>query len=223
MILPLIWIPLLMACQTRNFDPEALQSASPVGLPSQIKERVLSIKATVQKLMSQPENAPLSDAGSCSDFTLKWLGLLKKEKGFAQSYYSQTDGFGHLRLNGNSKVQKNKNHVFVTERGLCGNEPSCENEIIIDSTYSQYLEPGECLYGAIDPVCKNLQELQSLPKVFVGTQKELIAFFQKLKHRIRFETKSGLDPDVGKYEVTDFVSLVYSFGENAKIRSNLKM
>jgi hypothetical protein len=50
----------------------------------------------------------------------------------------------------------------------------------------------------------------------------MVAFYSQYKDKLRLDDLSGEDTKMGTYDVESFVSLLYSFGENAPLRMNMK-
>ena len=173
-------------------------------------------------LLQENSSEPTSAASSCEAYSQLWLNKLNTKYGY-KLFYAQTAGTGTLKMADGKTLQRVKTHVFVADRELCGNKEDCDNEIIIDPTYVQFLEPGECLYGAKGDVCKNADYLNTYPKVLVGTHEEITKFYAANPKKIRLEAVSGLDPDTGKYAPESAALLLYSFKKNVSMRTNIAL
>ncbi len=106
-----------------------------------------------------------------------------------------------------------------------GDDP---NEIIIDPTFTQFFEPGKCLFE--DSRARYLADggkwdpndiLTRLPPVFVGTCADIISLYRVYRSRLRSAQVSGVDTNTGTNEPASLASLHYSFKPNEAIRTNL--
>ncbi|MFZ5949418.1 MAG: hypothetical protein ACOYXC_01840 [Candidatus Rifleibacteriota bacterium] len=195
-------------------------------LPKESAERVTMYRRIVKTIMEKAEQ-PMAAAGSCEAFTVLWLEALGK-LGYPL-FYAQTSGMGELVVDGKTS-KADKIHVFVADRCGVGESGEVANEIIIDPTFTQFLEPGECLFE--DSLKEYLSDgktwnesdmLARLPVVFVGTHRDAISLFQAYRVRIRNAAKSGIDDKVGHYDAALFAELIYSFGRNSGLRTNLDL
>ena len=195
-------------------------------LPEESAARVTMYRRIVKTLMEKAEQ-PLAAAGSCEAFTVLWLETLGK-LGYPL-FYAQTSGMGELVVDG-KPTKADKIHVFVADRRGAGESGEVADEIIIDPTFTQFLEPGECLfedsreeYLSDGKTWNESDMLTRLPVVFVGTHKDAIGLFQSYRVRIRNAAKSGIDEKVGHYDAASFAELIYSFGRNSGLRINLDL
>ena len=198
-------------------------AAKSTEIPKNLDARVEFFKKVVQSILDKNKEGTFSASTSCEAFTTLWLGELKKAGFGNDAFYAQTEGDGKIKYVDGKIEHRDKTHVVVSERGLCKGDEDCSAEIFIDPTFVQFIEPGECLYGATDDFCKKADFLKSLPRVLVGTRKQMLAFYSQYKDKLRLDDLSGKDEKMGTYDVESFVSLLYSFGENASLRMNLKL
>ncbi len=189
------------------------------ALPQNVSERVSVYRRIVETILKNSK-IPLSAARDCNGFSQLWLEELAKNRGY-KLHFSQTDGNRAMRdvkLTDGTVKKDTMTHIFVADRTFCSGNKSCDNEIIIDPTFVQFFEPGECLYGATDSFCATVGALKSFPKVLVGTHADLVSFYSKNTALIRLRGESGSDSLTGKYSAASAVSLIYSFGPNSSIR-----
>lgn len=212
---------------TRSLDTETVIPAF-ASLPQQPQKRVAAYRKIIDHLAKNSETQ-MSSASGCADFSTLWLGLLNKQYNY-KMLYSQTDGFGTLEMQDEKTIRRDKIHVFVTDRALCRNDSNCDDEIIIDPTYLQFFEFGECIFNGENAICTNMgrhktafESLKTQPRIFVGTKSMLFALYQKYSSLVRVEQVSNLDPNVGLYIPKSVVSLIYSTDNNSSIRTNLPM
>ncbi len=193
-------------------------------LPKDPAARAAVWRQIVRTILAESET-PMAAAGSCEAYATLWVQRLAQE-GYPVAY-AQTTGVGKVVIKG--KIQPlDKIHVFVADRGLCENDGDNAREIIIDPTWTQFFEPGECLfedtrqeYLAAGGNWSPNDMLTRLPKVFVGTRGDLIRTYQLYRSRLRSAQQSGVDPNTGTYEPASLASLHYSFGQNSALRTNL--
>lgn len=187
------------------------------SLPLDPSDRAQALRETVEAVSAEAAE-PMSAASDCAAFSQVWLEKLNLEKDY-RLIYAETAGMGDVELAGGGALRRDKTHYFLTDRTLCGPAEPCENEIIVDPTYLQFFEGGECLYGA---GCPAPEELLALPRVLVGTRGEIKAFYASLAGRIRLYAE-GLDLQAGRYDAASAASLIYSFGPNSGLRSNIEI
>jgi len=194
------------------------------SLPGNLNERIIVWRKIAKTLLAEAPDT-MAAAGSCEAYSVLWLQRLTLE-GYPL-FYAQTSGVGDVMVNGQAK-KLDKIHVFVVDRGLCSGEGDDPLEIIVCPTWTQFFEPGECLFpdslkiylddgGKWNPE----DELKTLPPVFVGTRHDLVSVYLKFKDRLRSAQQSGVDADSGKYEPASLASLHYSFGANKALRTNI--
>jgi len=195
-------------------------------LPKEPAARVQAWRQIIHTLLAEP-GAEYAAAGSCEAYAVKLIQRLGTE-GYPL-YYAQTTGVGRVIVRGQEKPL-DKIHVFVVDRALCAGEGDDPREILIDPTWTQFFEPGECLFpdsreaflangGTWDP--KDI--LTRLPVIFVGTRAEISQTYRLYQARLRSAQTSGVDPDWGTYDPASLASLHYSFGRNADLRTNILM
>jgi hypothetical protein len=192
------------------------------SLPQEPKARANEYRKIVGEILAKTER-PLSDAENCTGYSQIWIEELALKHGY-KLHIGQTASESALQsvelLDGASH-KASMTHEFVVDRSLCKGEGSCDAEIIIDPTYIQFLESGECVYRNVGEFCKNTGPLKSLPKVLVGTHSEILEFFAKHKARLRLNSLTDTDPMVGKYTTLPAVSLIYSFQNFSGMRVNV--
>lgn len=198
--------------------PAAAEIPAWEALPVEPAARADALRAAVEELQAQAAE-PLSAAGNCAAFSQLWLEKLNLERGYRLTY-SETAGMGGVDLAGGGTVRRDKTHYFLADRTACGAAGPCGEEIVIDPTYLQFFEGGECLYE--EAGCAPPEELRGLPRVLAGTREEIAAFYEKLAGRVRLYA-DGLDPQAGRYDAASAASLIYSFGANSGLRSNMEM
>lgn len=194
------------------------------NLPKELGARIQVWRQIVRTVLAEGGD-PMAAAGSCEAYATKWIQRLA-QNGYPLAY-AQTSGMGDVIVDGKPRKQ-DKIHVFVADRGLCNGEGDDPSEIIIDPTFTQFFEPGECLFedsraeylangGTWDP--KDI--LTRLPPVFVGTRANIITIYQAYRSRLRSAQTTGVDANTGKYEPASLASLHYSFKPNDALRTNL--
>lgn len=186
-------------------------------LPPDPSDRAQALREAVEAVAAAA-GEPVSAASDCAAFSQVWLEKLNFERGYRLTY-AETAGTGNVELAGGGAARRDKTHYFLADRTLCGPSEPCESEIIVDPTYLQFFEGGDCLYGA---GCPAPEELLGLPRVLVGTRGEITAFYSSLAGRIRLYA-DGLDPRAGGYDAASAASLIYSFGGNSALRLNMEI
>ncbi len=172
-----------------EFEKTPVLSSIPAfkELPENLNERIAVWRQIARTLMKEAPDS-MAAAGSCEAYAVVWLQRLAQE-GYPL-HYAQTSGMGDVILDGKSS-KLDKIHVFVVDRGLCGREGDDPREIIICPTWTQFFEPGECLFkdsrelyladgGKWNPA----DELTTLPPVFIGTRYNLVAAYEKFSSRL---------------------------------------
>lgn len=186
-------------------------------LPKSNPERAESYRKIVNHFLMNTKE-PLSAAGACEAFTQVWLKKLNEAHGY-KLFYAETSGSGSVNVRPDTKIKQDKTHVFVVDRSLCPNSGFCENEIIIDPTFIQFFEPGECLYENAGEVCKNATPLKQFPTVLVGTPAMIKSFYREHQEKVRLYSLSGLDSNMGKYEGESAAELIYSLTGLSTLRT----
>ena len=194
-------------------------------LPADFSRRVACWRDVIVPRVVASAGGPWVAAGLCADYTMKWLQALRA-KGYSVDY-AQTEGFAEVQVNG--AVRKlDKTHVFVADRGLCGEGQSssasqCADEILIDPTWTQFLEGGECLDDATDAACAKIASaVRAAPRVFVGRPTDAPAFYEPFRTYLRWDVSPGADANVGRYDPASFTRLLYSYGAASGLRTNLR-
>jgi hypothetical protein len=167
------------------------------------------------------EAGPLSAASDCAAFSQVWLEKLNGSYGYGL-IYAETAGMGTVPLTAGGTARRDKTHYFLVDRTLCGSDESCDAELIIDPTYMQFLRQGECLYGETEG-CGGAGVLRGLPRVLAGTRAEIKAFYSAFAERVRLYSAGVPDLPAGSYDPAAAASLIYSFGPNAGLRSNIEL
>ncbi|MEI7529316.1 MAG: hypothetical protein WCK76_10265 [Elusimicrobiota bacterium] len=191
------------------------------ALPAEPAARARALRRVVE-LAQACEPEPMSAASDCAAFSQLWLEKLNAGSGYRLTY-AETSGMGTVALAGGGTVRRDKTHYFLADRTLCGAGEPCGAEIIIDPTYMQFLEQGECLYGGTGAACAGAEALRGLPRVLVGTRAEIKAFYAALAERVRLYSAGVPDLRPGKYDAASAASLIYSFGPNAGLRGNIEI
>lgn len=190
------------------------------SLPSEPAARAAALRLAVETVLAS-EAGPLSAASDCAAFSQIWLEKLNGSFGY-KFIYAETAGMGDVALAAGGTARRDKTHYFLADRTLCGGGEPCDEEIIIDPTYMQFLRQGECLYGESEG-CAGAGVLRGLPGVLVGTRAEIKAFYAALSERVRLYSAGVPDLPAGAYDAASAASLIYSFETNAGLRSNIEL
>ena len=166
---------------------------------------------------------PMYGASDCTAFTQLWLESINTRFGVKLNY-SSSSGVGDIALKNGSIAKQDITHVFASDRGLCLNNSQCADEIIIDGSYLQFVEQGACLVAqeneSITGECQAARPLMGLPRVLVGSQAEISKFYANLPVKTQI-LLNGVNQNTGSWLPDSAASLIYSFGANAHLRSNL--
>lgn len=190
------------------------------SLPAEPAARAAALRRAVEAVLAA-EAGPMSAASDCAAFSQLWLEKLNGFFGY-RLLYAETAGMGDVALAAGGTARRDKTHYFLADRTLCGANEPCDAEIIIDPTYMQFLRQGECLYGETEG-CAGAGVLRALPRVLAGTRAEIKAFYSALSERVRLYSAGVPDLPAGSYDAASAVSLIYSFGPNAGLRSNIEL
>ncbi|MHB0995629.1 MAG: hypothetical protein ACYC2I_04590 [Elusimicrobiales bacterium] len=211
----------LEAAPGQNF-PGAAEPTVPEweSLPAEPAARAAALRGAVEAVLDS-EAGPMSAASDCAAFSQLWLEKLNGAFGY-KLVYAETAGMGDVALASGGTARRDKTHYFLADRTLCGANEHCDAEIIIDPTYMQFLRQGECLYGETEG-CAGAGVLRGLPRVLVGTRAEIKAFYSALSDRVRLYSAGVPDLPAGSYSPASAASLIYSFGTNAGLRSNIEL
>lgn len=188
------------------------------SLPAEPAARAEALRAAAELVLAS-SGEPMSAASDCAAFTQLWLEKLNAANGY-RLIYAETAGMGEVALAGGGTARRDKTHYFLADRTACGSAEPCDGEIILDPTYMQFIEQGECLYSQARTGCAGAWTLLALPKVLVGTRAEIAAFYAGLAGRVRLYT-DGTDLHAGHYDGASAASLIYSFGANSGLRANI--
>lgn len=187
-------------------------------LPSDLPSRVRAWQEIVaENLKSNPLS--LYGAGDCVAYTQLWLEKMNSENGI-KLFYSQSFGMGDLTLRDGNHVKHDITHVFASDRGLCPNSSDCDQEIIIDASYLQFVEHGQCIVDPKLDACKSFNNLGALPKILIGSQSDVSQFYSKLPVKVQLQEILGVQ-QFHDWMPESAASLIYSYGPNSKLRSNL--
>ncbi len=193
------------------------------SLSKNSSQRALEYRVIAEKILAKSQR-PMTAAENCTAFTVLWIQALNKEANF-KVQYAETNGSAPLQLRAGQSVMRDKQHIFVVDRKLCQSPEAgpCDSEIIIDPTFIQFFEPGECLYGATDIDCAAAKQLSDFPKILIGTSAEIIAFYKKNEKLLRLDGRSGIDLKAGQWNGESAAKLIYSLEFNSHIRTNLPL
>lgn len=190
------------------------------SLPAEPAARAAALRGAVEAVLAA-EAGPLSAASDCAAFSQIWLEKLNGSYGY-RLLYAETAGMGDVALAAGGTARRDKTHYFLVDRTPCGANEPCDAEIIIDPTYMQFLRQGECLYGETEG-CAGAGVLRALPRVLAGTRAEIKAFYSARSERVRLYSAGAPDLPAGSYDPAAAASLIYSFGPNAGLRSNIEL
>lgn len=190
------------------------------SLPAKPAARAAALRRAVEAVLAA-EAGPLSAASDCAAFSQVWLEKLNGSFGY-RLIYAETAGMGDVSLASGGTARRDKTHYFLVDRTLCGAVEPCDAEIIIDPTYMQFLRQGECLYSETEG-CGGAGVLRGLPRVLGGTRAEIKAFYSAFAERVRLYSAGLPDLPAGSYDAASAASLIYSFGPNAVLRSNIEL
>lgn len=190
------------------------------SLPAEPAARSAALRLAVEAVLAS-EAGPLSAASDCAAFSQIWLEKLNGVFGY-RLIYAETAGMGTVALAAGGTERRDKTHYFLADRTLCGAGEPCDAEIMIDPTYMQFLRQGECLYGENEG-CAGAGLLRGLPGVLVGTRAEIKTFYSALSERVRLYSAGVPDLPAGSYDPASAASLIYSFGPNAGLRTNIDL
>ncbi|HCC48501.1 MAG TPA: hypothetical protein DEQ38_10375 [Elusimicrobia bacterium] len=190
------------------------------SLPAEPAARAAALRRAVETVLAA-EAGQLSAASDCAAFSQIWLEILNGSFGY-KLIYAETAGMGTVALAAGATARRDKTHYFLVDRTLCGAAEPCDAEIIIDPTYMQFLEQGECLYGETEG-CAGAEVLRGLPRVLMGTRAEIKAFYSAFPERVRLYSAGVPDLPDGSYDPASAASLIYSFEFNSGLRSNIEL
>ena len=151
----------------------------PSVLPMTLEARARCWKNVIVPRLIAEHGPGIAAADSCADFTQLWLTKLRP-LGYVLRY-AQTQGSGKVKVDGSTKIL-DKTHVVVADLGLCkGDGVSCSDEILIDPTYTQFLEKGECRHSPRPEDCSVIPTLvAAAPLVFAGTRAQAFEHYTRL-------------------------------------------
>jgi hypothetical protein len=208
--------------QSSHAIGESQSEKKPLILPTELKGRVQFWVSLVEETLRDSE-AIMYGASDCTAFTQLWLESVNTKYGIKLSF-SSSSGVGDIALNNGNLTKQDITHVFATDRGLCLNSSQCADEIIIDATYLQFVEHGACLVTQenkpLSGECQAARNLRGLPKVLVGSQAEISKFYTDLPVKTQI-LLNGVNQNAGNWLPSSAASLIYSFGANAHLRSDL--
>ncbi len=187
-------------------------------LPLELSDRVSAWREIVAESLKSTDLS-LFGASDCVAFTQLWLEKMNSEYGI-KLFYSESHGMGQIKLLSGKETKHDINHAFASDRGLCQTSGDCDKEIIIDASYLQFVENGSCLVEPKSDACKTFRFHDALPKILVGSQAEVAQFYTNLPLKIRLQ-EIFEDKAFGDWAPESIAPLIYSFGSNSKLRSNL--
>jgi len=191
-----------------------------IQLPETLPERVKAWQLIVDEAIKEHGTA-LFGAGECEKFTEEWVLKVKAELGI-NLHWSRSEGFGVLTTLEGEEFRRDLLHAFATDRGLCKGDESCAEEIIIDASYLQFIEGGECRIEPKLEACSFLPPSAYLPPVLVGSQSDIVEFYSDLKHRVEFPS-SFMKDSFKEFLPKSAPSFIYSFSINSSRRVNMNV